>query len=35
LVGVLDEAAGGCERGSLGELGEVFVEEHAGDEFLA
>ena len=29
------EAAGGCERGSLRELGEVFVEEHAGDEFLA
>ena len=35
LVGVLDEPAGGCERGSLVELREVFVEEHAGDEFLA
>ena len=29
------EAAGGCERGSLGELREVFVEEHARNEFLA
>jgi hypothetical protein len=35
LVGVLDEAAGGCEWGSLRELGKVFVEEHPGDEFLA